>query len=532
MAALHVKGDSTALEVRPAHSKPVVEGAVPDPSTTTPASAEERQRGRSSVDKLEVGDIPGRGLTKKAPIQAGGLHLGFEADPRWTQWISQVGVGGCHVISDESRGQVELELKAMTRQQRQALASALERRPRPGGIAPSVDELLDWLGRGVAPPGRRPAPPHSDPNEPDRSKRRVGGHLLDDAEVALRIAFAAPSGSHPRSVSEPLRLPWGEIRVEVQLTHGAKLEFSAYRGHVVVKSSSVPGARQKPTIYVDQTLVGVDPYGSHPRNPASMYSDGFTFPFVSRFEAKGDTRIDVVVDGEHVVLDGRLRVVDSDPTPTVEELAKLEKWAKERSSLPEDAGRSLSGEGLRTAIRASGKQVIAFSGFATAGFRDPARVEEMIRGILSAADPRTSCVLTGGTDDGIGIASRIAKELGFSTFALRSLKGANRAISSTVDHYAYSGRTWCEAAKEFGELVGQGLLVALGGNAFTVAEGEQATAAGAQVVALPGLPDARGNVPGLLTFLMDQAAAKAPDHWLILDGFPSQEELAAAAGKH
>ncbi len=527
MTSTRIKGGVTPQDVNPPGSNQGRGLAALDPSKTPQSSEPPKESEKPANAELDLGHELGLGLAKSTRPVGWAQLFGVEAESRWTRWISQVGVGGFHVLSDNLRDQVEVELKAMTRQQRQALASALEGRQRPSGPAPSVEELLDWLGRGVAPPGRRSAPPLSDPNERERSKHRVRLELLDDADMALRMSFADPPGSHPRAVSPPRRLPWGEIRAEVQLTHGAKIELSSYRGHIVVMTRSVPGARQKPTVYVNQALVDVQAYGSHPRNPASFYSDGFTFPFVTRFKAKEDTRIDVVIDGEHVVLDGTLRQVDADPTPTPSELKRLEALAKEQSNRIEDGDRSLSGEGLREAIRASGKRVLAFSGFATAGFRDLARVETMIRAILSTTDPQTSCVLTGGTDDGIGIASRIAKELGFSTFALRSLKGADRAISATIDQYAFAGRTWAEAAQMFGSLVGEGLLVALGGNAFTVAEGAHALASGARVVGVPELPDGRGNIPGLLTFLMDQAATQAPDRWLNLGGFLSGEEMIA-----
>lgn len=80
-------------------------------------------------------------------------------------------------------------------------------------------------------------------------------------------------------------------------------------------------------------------------------------------------------------------------------------------------------------IKELGKKVVTFTGFSYSGYEHPDQVLEQVRQRLETLDPETTVINIGATDEGIGAAYRIAKELGFTTLGVVS----NLALT-------YSGR--------------------------------------------------------------------------------------------
>lgn len=70
----------------------------------------------------------------------------------------------------------------------------------------------------------------------------------------------------------------------------------------------------------------------------------------------------------------------------------------------------------------SGKKVVTLVGFSGAGYEKPEEMIENVKKIFSRFDPNKTIINIGATTDGIGEAYRIAKEMGFETRGIVSVK--------------------------------------------------------------------------------------------------------------
>ncbi|HEY4964168.1 MAG TPA: hypothetical protein VIH90_05725 [Candidatus Saccharimonadales bacterium] len=96
-------------------------------------------------------------------------------------------------------------------------------------------------------------------------------------------------------------------------------------------------------------------------------------------------------------------------------------------------------------IKGLGKKVVTLFGFSYLGYEDPAQVLEQVRERIQAFDPETTAINIGATEEGIGAAYRVAKELGFTTLGVVSTLALTYSgrFSEDVDHiFIVNDESW------------------------------------------------------------------------------------------
>jgi hypothetical protein len=92
-----------------------------------------------------------------------------------------------------------------------------------------------------------------------------------------------------------------------------------------------------------------------------------------------------------------------------------------------------------------GKRVLSFVGFSGSGYQDQAAMLASAREVLADHDPNRTIVNIGATPSGIGAVYEVARELGFETAGIVSIRARLEGVelSEFVDHvFVVEDETW------------------------------------------------------------------------------------------
>jgi hypothetical protein len=108
-------------------------------------------------------------------------------------------------------------------------------------------------------------------------------------------------------------------------------------------------------------------------------------------------------------------------------------WAMDCQGTP--ATREATSQQIGAFVRASGKQLLTFTGYSGAGYEDAAAMQAAAEQVLARHDPAQTLVNIGGTAVGIGEVYALAKARGFITLGIVSTlaRDAGEPLSPCVD---------------------------------------------------------------------------------------------------
>jgi nicotinate (nicotinamide) nucleotide adenylyltransferase len=104
----------------------------------------------------------------------------------------------------------------------------------------------------------------------------------------------------------------------------------------------------------------------------------------------------------------------------------------------------LTPDEIKSAMSAKNKEVVTFVGYSALDYQDKDQMLRQAKKILSGLDPTKTIINIGATDDGIGAVYKLAKEMGFETTGVVSVKAKEYGgVSKFVDYtYFVEDKGW------------------------------------------------------------------------------------------